>query len=237
MKLFDYFKSNKGSWVLTGLLIILLMAIAAYPDFWQTEDSDSTGENIAVSNEENAQTTERAAETNGSSDLSTPVMMSDNEPAYVEDGEALPDDQDTTIAENPGIEANAESLIWIFPLSGEVGRNYGFSYDPTYNDYRFHHGIDIMAEPGTPVYAAANGTVIISREDSYWGGIVTIEHANGWQSIYRCLEPIVAYGDEPAAGEIIGYIIEEAPNESAQESHLHFELYLNGEEVDPEKWL
>jgi len=237
MKLFDYFKSNKGSWVLTGLLIILLMAIAAYPDFWQTEENQLTGDNVTATASEDGQMTQAQSGTDANSDSVTPDVMSDNGTANLDDGQALPDDPDTIVGEIPSVETSATPISWIFPLSGDIGRNYGFSYDPTYNDYRFHHGVDIMAEPGTPVYAAAGGKVIISREDSYWGGIVTIEHSGGWQSIYRCLEPVVVYGNEPAAGDIIGYIIEKAPNEAGQESHLHFELYLNDDEVNPADWL
>lgn len=91
--------------------------------------------------------------------------------------------------------------------------------------------------PGTAVYAAASGTVVISREDGFWGGIVTIDHGGGWKSIYRCLTPDVVYGDTPEGGEIIGYIQETTTAEGGQEAHLHFELYLNDEEVDPAEWI
>ena len=79
--------------------------------------------------------------------------------------------------------------------------------------------------------------MIISRADSCWGGIVTIQHADGWQSIYRCLTPSVAVSDQVAAGGVIGNLMEKALTESAQETHLHFELYLDGQEKDPAAWL
>jgi murein DD-endopeptidase MepM/ murein hydrolase activator NlpD len=132
---------------------------------------------------------------------------------------------------------NDAPISWIFPLNGEISRDYGYNFDPTFEDYRFHHGIDIMAEPGTAIYAVAEGKVILARDDGAWGGVLTLEHKNGWQSIYRCIDTTLQYGANPKAGDIIGYIIENAPSEAGQEAHLHFELMLDEENVDPEQWL
>lgn len=226
MKFADLFKGNKGSWALTGLLIILLMAVAAAPDIWTptvpADGVDNNGGQVV----------------NGDGQLTTEVA--DEQPtSQPEDGSALPDDLDNTLTQlqQPAETASSEPLVLVMPLAGSIGRNYGYGFDPTYNDYRFHHGVDLMAEPGTPVYAAAAGEVIISRDDSYWGGIVTIQHADSWQSVYCCLTPSVSVGDQVAAGTVIGNLMEKALTESGQETHLHFELYLDGQEENPEAWL
>ena len=233
MKITEFFKSNKGTWTLVAVFAVLLIAIVIYPDFWSENDGpainaevdklDTTDEPVLNTEQLNG---------NGPS-TPTQAVTGQNPP---DDGEALPSDPDTKVNPNAAA-ANATPPAWLSPLSGEVGRGYGFSYDPTYDDYRFHHGFDLMAEPGTAVYAAAAGTVVIAREDGFWGGIVTIDHGGGWTSISRCLTPDVTYGDQPEGGAIIGYTKETTTAEGGQEAHLHFELYLNDEEVDPAEWL
>ena len=226
MKITEFFKTNKGSWTLAAIFIVLLMAIVIYPEFWNGQDSDAV----------NAEKDDNLSSLN----IADNQQHDSTNNSLIDDGEALPDDPDTTVdtdAEPDSTEANTEPPQWLFPLSGEIGRANGYSHDPTYDDYRFHHGIDITAEPGTAVYAAESGTVTLAREDGYWGGIVTIDHGNGWQSTYRCLEPAVSYGQELTGGDTIGYIKETTTAEGGQEAHLHFELYLNEEEVDPQEWL
>ena len=231
MRISEFFKSNKGTWTLTAIFIVLLMAIIIYPEFWAGSDPAINAE-VEKVNSDDAQLNDEST-INNSNNEQTPTLTGDNQP---DDGESRPSDPDT-IVDPDATAANAAPPTWVEPLSGEIGRAYGFSYDPTYNDYRFHHGFDLMAEPGTAVYAAASGTVVISREDGFWGGIVTIDHGGGWKSIYRCLTPDVVYGDTPEGGEIIGYIQETTTAEGGQEAHLHFERYLNDEEVDPAEWI
>ena len=231
MRISEFFKSNKGTWTLTAIFIVLLMAIIIYPEFWAGSDPAINAE-VEKVNSDDAQLNDEST-INNSNNEQTPTLAGDNQP---DDGESRPSDPDT-IVDPDATAANAAPPTWVEPLSGEIGRAYGFSYDPTYNDYRFQHGFDLMAEPGTAVYAAASGTVVISREDGFWGGIVTIDHGGGWKSIYRCLTPDVVYGDTPEGGEIIGYIQETTTAEGGQEAHLHFELYLNDEEVDPAEWI
>ena len=216
MKFADFFKSNKSSWALTGLLILMLMAVAAAPGIWTPTVPDN-------------------AEQQGG-ELTAPVIEQ-GAVNQQEDGGALPHDPDNSLVNQPSEQTANETPGFVPPLNGSIGRAYGYGYDPTYNDYRFHHGVDLTAEPGTPVYAAAAGEVAIARDDSYWGGIVTIEHAGGWQSVYRCLAPGVGVGDRVAAGDVVGNLMEKALTEAGQETHLHYELYLDGEEQDPAVWL
>ena len=222
MKLGEFFTSKKGTWTMIAVFLVLLMATAVYPEFGAGEESAAPEPSVADADPGSQTSAEPDAQTPGGSNL--------------EDGEALPDDPDTTLGPEAAA-ANAAPTSWLTPLAGGLGRGCGFSYDPTYGDYRYHHGIDLTAEPGTAVYAAASGTVMVAREDGMWGGIVTIEHGGGWKSVYRCLTPETVYGDTPEAGEIIGYIQETTAAEGGQEAHLHFELYLNDEEVDPAEWI
>jgi murein DD-endopeptidase MepM/ murein hydrolase activator NlpD len=224
-KITRFFQGNSGRWVLTGIFVLMLISITAYTEFFRPEQPTGLISADAEGDNPDAVIIEPGID----------AGLADN--ASTDDGQALRPDPDTTVEDPPAVEAQADPSEWLIPLSGDIGRKHGFSHDPTYNDYRFHHGIDIMAEPGTPVYAAAAGKVKAAREDSYWGGVVIMEHGESWQSFYRCLEPVVSAGDKLDAGGLLGYILESSPNEAAQEAHLHYEMYLNGDEVNPADWL
>jgi len=101
-------------------------------------------------------------------------------------------------------------------------------------EWRTHNGVDIAAEPGTEVIAAAEGRVIEARRDERWGGVISIDHPDGRQTIYKGLAyPLpVRSGEDVSARQVIGRV-EGVPIESAQGIHLHFELRENGQWVDP----
>ena len=148
-----------------------------------------------------------------------------------DDGEAL---RDATVA------ATAEAAVRHFStplaLPAALLRGHGYGYDVNNEDYRFHAGIDLAADVGTSVYAAAAGTVTEAAADAYWSGVVTVDHGGGWRSVYRCLEPAVRAGESVAAGGLLGQV-SPAPAEGAEPTHIHFELELNGESQDPAPWL
>ncbi|KND51513.1 MAG: putative peptidase [Parcubacteria bacterium C7867-007] len=89
-----------------------------------------------------------------------------------------------------------------------------------------NNGVDISAPSGTPIYAAAAGSVIISKADGAWNGgygsYVVISHANGSQTLYAHMSKDVAsVGERVAAGALIGYV---GATGQATGNHLHFEV-------------
>jgi len=110
-----------------------------------------------------------------------------------------------------------------------------FSY--TMNDYRIHGGVDIACSAGTPVYAAADGFVCEIDHDPMMGVTVGVQHSGGAVTRYRGLSEesmeLVTAGEEVTRGQVIGASGETALIESAEEAHVHFELSINGEPVDP----
>ena len=214
MKLQDFIKSEKGSWLLSSLLILALLFVAAMP----------ARPSIQLENEENT----AAENTSQQEEQVIAVSCHDNNPLPAEGNENEDSEEE---------EQNQAPESWQRPIAGKNGRGCGYGYDDTFGDYRYHHGLDITAEPGTPVYAAAAGTVTVCRNDDQWGGIVTVEHGGGWQSVYRCLEPRTQSGEKIQEGALLGHILEAAPKESAQEAHLHFEMYLDGEEMEPADYI
>lgn len=114
---------------------------------------------------------------------------------------------------------------------------YGYSggtlmYNEILGDWRTHDGIDIEADIGCSVSAAANGTVSYAGDSTY-GGTVIIEHENGLSTTYAQLgDIIVSEGDSVTQGTVIG-TIGESKGETTQGAHLHYEIHQDGEPVDP----
>ena len=135
------------------------------------------------------------------------------------------------------VPAAAAVRTWLRPLDGELLRGQGYGFDPTTEDYRYHRGADLAAAPGEAVRCAGAGTVREAREDGFWGGLVTVDHGEGWVSVYRGLMPEVSPGQAVEAGTVLGRVRESVPGEAAQDSHVHVELLLEEESQDPALWL
>ncbi len=138
--------------------------------------------------------------------------------------------------ESVPVEAAAPVFSW--PVSGEIDRGHSggrLAYDTTMQDWRVHEGVDILAELGTPVQAAAAGTVESVRRDDRLGCVVSIAHADGSRSIYANLDdaPAVTVGQWVEAGQTIGAVGRTALCEIGQPSHLHFVIEAKGQSIDP----
>ena len=100
-----------------------------------------------------------------------------------------------------------------------------------------HTGLDMMAPEGSPIRAAAGGTVVYAGQYFAYGNIVDIQHADGLISRYGHMQgfaPGIAPGRPVAAGEIIGKV---GHTGRAHGSHVHFEVRTNGRPVDPKPFL
>lgn len=106
-------------------------------------------------------------------------------------------------------------------------------YNKTLGDWRTHNGVDLAAEAGEPVKAAALGRVSVVYQDAVWGW--TVEVSDGSRVYrYQGLEaPAVQADDEVHAGDVLGKV-GRVPAEAKLPSHLHFEVRQDGSCVDPE---
>jgi len=125
-----------------------------------------------------------------------------------------------------------------YPVSGETIYGYSMdalSYNETTRDWRVHNGIDIAAEAGTPVYAAADGTVYTTFEDDSMGTTVVIRHQNGYVTTYSSLSSdlSVAPGSTVKLGQTIGTVGNTTLLENALGDHLHFSVACNDKVIDP----
>lgn len=111
-------------------------------------------------------------------------------------------------------------------------------YCDTMEDWRTHNGMDIAAEIGTQVKAAAAGVVSRVYEDELLGVVVVLDHDNGITSLYGNLQnaDFIKAGTEVQAGDIIGGVGEAGMLEAKAEPHLHFEVQANGEYKNPNEY-
>lgn len=135
-------------------------------------------------------------------------------------------------------DAVSEPASWVWPVSGSVERGYtvdALAYDVTMADWRTHDGVDLAAEAGAVVRAAADGTVESVVNDDLYGTTVTISHAGGIKTVYSNLAdtPTVKVGDAVSAGDVIGSVGETAICEIGEPSHLHFAMSRDGKSVSP----
>ena len=128
------------------------------------------------------------------------------------------------------------------PVAGETVAEFAvdcLSYNETTRDWRTHHGVDIAAEAGTNVCAAADGTVYSVYEDESLGTTVVITHDGGYTTKYASLaeEVSVEPGTTVTMGQAIGTVGNTALLENSLAPHVHFSVTCNGTSVDPQEFL
>lgn len=118
---------------------------------------------------------------------------------------------------------SASGLIW--PVSGPVTSPFGYRWG------RLHAGIDIGVPYGTPIHAAASGTVVLAGWTGGYGNYTCIDHGGGLATCYAHQSSYaVSAGAHVSQGEVIGYVGSTGHSFGA---HLHFEVRINGNPVDP----
>jgi murein DD-endopeptidase MepM/ murein hydrolase activator NlpD len=99
----------------------------------------------------------------------------------------------------------------------------------------YHSGLDIGADSGTPIAAAAGGQVVLASSGYGYGNYVIVRHDNGYETLYAHLTEIyVAQGQWVAQGEAVGTV---GSTGWATGPHLHFEVRVGGATVDPLSYL
>lgn len=151
-------------------------------------------------------------------------------------------DKDAVISTWKSDETYEQPAAWVWPVRGEIERKYAvetLAYDVTMKDWRTHDGIDVLADKGTVVRAASDGTVESVTQDDLYGTTVTIDHGNGLKSTYSNLadKPTVKQGDSVNAGDVIGSVGTTALCEVGQGSHVHIAMSKDGNSVDPAEYL
>jgi murein DD-endopeptidase MepM/ murein hydrolase activator NlpD len=128
------------------------------------------------------------------------------------------------------------SVPAIIPISGKdltrVASGFGLRIHPIYKIIKFHSGMDFTAPAGTDVYASGNGIVaVVQSSQRGLGKNIVIDHGFGYSSIYAHLSNFnVRVGQKVQRGDVIGYV---GNTGTSIANHLHYEIKLNGANVDP----
>jgi murein DD-endopeptidase MepM/ murein hydrolase activator NlpD len=130
---------------------------------------------------------------------------------------------------------DASSVPAGMPAPGYISSNFGGRNDPFGRGRAHHLGIDIDANTGDPVTAAAGGVVSFSGVKNGYGNVVEIDHGNGYSTLYaHNSQLMVRVGDVVRADQQIAKV---GSTGRSTGSHLHFEVKLNGQQVNPRQYL
>ena len=129
----------------------------------------------------------------------------------------------TTINPDP---IATEGIFFYKPVNGIISSH----YDPENN----HIGVDLVANPRESVLATSDGIVIYTGNDQNYGNVITLQHKNGFVSIYKHNEVLLKrIGEQVVAGESIALVGN--TGELSSGPHLHFELWYKGVSINPEE--
>lgn len=130
---------------------------------------------------------------------------------------------------------SAGSGVWPAPASYTITSNYGGRSYPLDGSYNYHLGTDIGASYGTPVVSYQAGTVLIASYHWSYGNYVVVDHGNGLSTLYAHMSALtVSAGQSVSAGQQVGLV---GSTGSSTGPHLHFEVRINGSNVDPAPYL
>ena len=135
-------------------------------------------------------------------------------------------DKTEEIANINGIE------IATLPITGTISSRYGVSSRIRSST---HTGLDIAASTGTPIKVIADGTVTSAQYTGSYGYLVKVDHGNGVESWYAHTSKMyVKAGDEVKAGDVIAAV---GSTGNSTGPHLHLEIRINGQHVNPQKYI
>lgn len=121
------------------------------------------------------------------------------------------------------------------PVVGYESSGFGYRLHPIQNEVKFHYGTDMAAWTGEPVYAFAGGTVTVAQYSDSFGNYITIDHGDGWQTLYaHCSRLDVSAGESVDCGDQIAAV---GATGLVTGPHLHIELTHNGVYVNPEYYI
>lgn len=148
-----------------------------------------------------------------------------------------PDDNKPDEPDKPTINDNT----FLCPVAElNITRAYDFGKDVSLGHWHWHEGVDMSAEVGTAVNACLDGTIeSIVLGDELDGNTVTLKHANGLTTVYSFIDVAsgLKKGDSVKRGDKLGTVAKATGSEFNQDAHLHFEVYENGKQTDPAKFL
>lgn len=129
------------------------------------------------------------------------------------------------------IPSSGESFKYPLPPGAVITSPYGYRVHPITGNYSLHNGVDLAISQGTPIYATKSGYVSTATYNYVYGYYVTINHMDGFSSLYgHMTNYTVSEGEYVTRGQVIGYV---GSTGWSTGPHLHFTIYYNGNTVNP----
>lgn len=126
-------------------------------------------------------------------------------------------------------------FCWPAPSYTYISSPFGYRIHPVYGTKKYHSGLDLAAPGGSPILAAANGTVKFSGWNGGYGYCVIIDHGSGIQTLYgHSSKLLVSVGQSVSRGQTIALV---GTTGTSTGNHLHFEVLNNGSPTDPMPYL
>lgn len=252
-------KIIKYSTIAVAILTIIVFAALIYSKNLNNEVKEEMLASEKMSNELNnansTENTESASSEIGKSvnemanELNEKNNVNTNKNSDTKSNNVLTTNQikeNTVTQTNSNVEEKTETkkveLNFEKPVDGDVVRDFAIDslvYSDTLQEWTTHTGIDIKADKTTVVKSAEAGIVKTIKNDPRYGLSITVEHENGFQTVYSNLltSEFVVEGEKVEKGQSLGTVGNTAAFEIADESHLHFEILKDSIQVDPNMYL
>lgn len=211
------------------------------------EENESTNTQSASSSIGNTVKESQAANTNTNTSTNSKTETEKNNNQATNNVNTNSNSKSTTDSKKQTITTNSNTesekkVSFEWPVKGEILKAFSIDnllYSSTLQEWTTHNGIDIKADKASVVVSVADGTVKSIKNDPRYGLTVTIEHANGFKTVYSNLltAEFVVEGEKVSSGQSIGTVGNSANFEVADDFHLHFEMLKDSEYVDPTIYL
>lgn len=181
-----------------------------------------------------------AAELLIANEIANPKRISIGRELFIPHGGPLSEDQRRRLVRQQRVRTvRAPRGAFGNPLGQEgrliVSDRFGRRRNPITGDPQMHAGLDLVAPNGTPILAARDGTVTFSGWKGGYGRLVILQHGGGYETYYgHQSEYYVREGERVAEGQMIGRV---GYSGDATAPHLHFEVRMEGNPRNPERWM
>jgi murein DD-endopeptidase MepM/ murein hydrolase activator NlpD len=141
-----------------------------------------------------------------------------------------------SLARMDALQRGLEGIPRVIPAAAQyISSSFGYRSDPFEGSAAFHAGLDFKAPLGAPIYSAARGTVAFAGQRPGYGNCVEIDHGNGLLTRYAHMSAFrTRVGESVRPGQVIGAV---GSTGRSTGPHLHFEVRLNGQAVNPRPFL
>lgn len=230
-------KKSKGLYFL-ALFLLVAVCSAGYINSRKTAMEEEIDNSFSIDNNDTASlyepeetyTVTQPEDFAADYDSDIPETPESEPEENATDNDIKPEEETTPVS--------ADDIEFALPVSGTVSKDFSDNellYNETMKDWRTHSALDISAESGTSVKAAAAGTVESIEDDPLYGTTVTIRHSDTLVTKYSSLQPSlpVSVGNFVEAGAPIGNVGNTAISERSDGAHLHFEIIENGTPINP----